>query len=75
MSYGNPDSAFGLTKGDRIELVQMGPDPDPIPAGTTGTVRGFFDDGQGGGQVWVDWDIDRHLNLSVPQDTWRKVDA
>lgn len=56
--------------GDRIRLIQMPDDPDPIPEGTTGTVldvhrvrlqSGYW-------QVSVKWDIDRSLSVVVPPD-------
>ena len=47
--------------GDRIRLLAMPDDPDPIPAGTTGTVvhvtTGAF------AQIDVDWDNGRSLAL------------
>lgn len=70
---GNPEEAFGLKVGDRIELIQMGTDdPYPMEPGAIGTVRGFcvtpgFD------QIWMDWDNGRGLNLIPGVDTWRKL--
>ena len=47
--------------GDRIRLLSMPDDPDPIPAGATGTVlsvtTGAF------AQVVVAWDLQRSLTL------------
>ncbi len=47
--------------GDRIRLLYMGDDPDPIPVGSTGTVlavtTGPF------AQIEVDWDNGRSLTL------------
>ena len=47
--------------GDRIRLVSMPSDPDPIPAGTTGTVlavtTGLL------GQIQIKWDSHRNLSL------------
>lgn len=60
-------------KGDRIKLNYMANDPDPIPAGTTGTVEScsWF---QNSWQVWVDWDInDRNLALVMPPDSAHKI--
>jgi hypothetical protein len=57
--------------GDRIRLVAMPDDPDPVPAGTTGTVRSVRTCGSGRDawlQVDVDWDNGRKLMLSVPPD-------
>lgn len=56
--------------GDRIRLIQMGDDPDPIPPGTTGTVlscnKVWHLDGQR--QIDVKWDIPRSLKLVWPTD-------
>lgn len=54
--------------GDRIELVIMPGDPDPIPPGTQGTVR-YIDEHQ----AFVDWDNGRKLNLALPQDVFRVI--
>jgi hypothetical protein len=55
--------------GDRIELVLMGKDPDPIPPGTRGTVTSVgkaWHDGKR--QISVRWDIKRSLHLVWPDD-------
>lgn len=52
--------------GDRIELLSMPDDPDPIPTGSTGTVLWSTPE-----QVVVDWDIRRSLSLIVGVDRWR----
>lgn len=52
-----------LKIGDRIELIEMPDDPDPIPPGTQGTVNyvgRFAGEGQ---QIGVKWDNDRTLML------------
>jgi hypothetical protein len=57
--------------GDRIRLVAMPDDPDPIPAGSTGIVTAVRKCGSGGSawiQVDVDWDNGRKLMLSLPTD-------
>jgi hypothetical protein len=57
--------------GDRIRLVAMPDDPDPIPPGATGTVTSVHPHGSGPNrwfQVLVDWDNDRKLMLSIPPD-------
>jgi len=54
--------------GDRIVLDQMVDDPDPIPAGTTGTVVLCTDLHDGHWQVVVQWDCPRLLTLIVPPD-------
>jgi hypothetical protein len=53
--------------GDRIRLVAMSNDPDPIPPGTTGTVTGVRRRGTWS-QVDVAWENGRTLMLVVPPD-------
>lgn len=53
--------------GDRIELVRMEDDPDPVPTGTRGKVTGVSKHA-GWMQVWVTWDNGRRLALTVPPD-------
>ena len=53
--------------GDRIRLISMPADPDPIPIGTLGTVQGVHSH-YGWTQVEVDWDNGRRLMLSLPED-------
>jgi hypothetical protein len=56
-----------LKKGDRIRLVSMPQDPDPIPVGSLGTVvviHAHLD----WTQVEVDWDNGRCLMLTLPDD-------
>ena len=59
--------------GDRVRLVSMNDDPDPIPAGTTGTVAGVYPL-NGWMQVDVDWDTGRSLMLSIPPDVVVTID-
>jgi hypothetical protein len=69
-------STAPFAPGDRIELVRMPDDPDPIPAGTQGTVEMCLDQSfikPGSWQVVVKWDIARSLSLVVPPDVARKV--
>ncbi len=57
--------------GDRIRLVAMTDDPDPIEPGTTGTVVAIRKCGSGRDvwfQVDVNWDNGRTLTLVVPPD-------
>jgi hypothetical protein len=54
-------------KGDRIRLISMPQDPDPIPVGSLGTVAGVHDH-RDWIQVEVDWDNGRKLMLSLPED-------
>lgn len=57
--------------GDRIRLTRMGEDdPCPIEPGSTGTVYGLFDFGDGTQQIQVEWDGGRGLNLVHPIDTF-----
>lgn len=59
-------------KGDRIRLVEMPNDPDPIPVGTTGTVKSC----EQVGFLWhilMDWDIKRSLALCIPPDHAVKI--
>ena len=56
--------------GTRIRMGFMPDDPDPIPAGTLGTVRGsnpglYPGDGD---VLWVEWDNGRSLNVLVGVD-------
>ena len=58
-------------KGDRIRLVHMRDDPDPVPLGTEGTVTLDPRPQTYGGkwtQVDVDWDNGRTLKLVIPPD-------
>jgi len=62
--------------GDRIRLIAMPDDLDPIPVGSTGTVT--FVNGHGSGerawsQIGVDWDNGRKLMLAVPPDEWEST--
>ncbi|GAA4446116.1 DUF4314 domain-containing protein [Novipirellula rosea] len=56
-----------LKMGDRIRLIRMADDPDPIPVGQRGTVVGIHPHGDWT-QVDVDWDNGRSLMLSIPHD-------
>ena len=53
--------------GDRIRLIHMPEDPDPIPAGSLGTVRAIHPH-HGRTQIEVDWDNGRQLMLSLLDD-------
>jgi hypothetical protein len=57
--------------GDRIRLISMPDDPDPIPAGATGTVvavtEGRF------AQIDVDWDNGRTLSLVPGVDRFETI--
>lgn len=53
--------------GDRIRLISMPEDPDPIPVGSLGTVRAIHPH-HDWTQVEVDWDNGRRLMLTLPDD-------
>ena len=57
----------GLKIGDRIRLVSMPQDPDPILVGSLGTVVAIHDHHEWA-QVDVDWDNGRSLMLTMPDD-------
>jgi hypothetical protein len=61
--------------GDRIELVSMRDDPDPIELWTRGTVD-FVNDNPASGfvQYGVQWDNGRTLMLCVPPDEFKVLD-
>jgi hypothetical protein len=58
--------------GDRIELIKMGDDPEPIEPGAQGTVYAVtvF---EGAFNIEVDWDNGRKLGLVSPPDRYRKL--
>lgn len=60
-------------KGDRIKLLFMGNDPDPVPAGTEGTVDHVCPIGGGETQLGVSWDNGRTLNVILPEDRVAKI--
>lgn len=53
--------------GDRIRLIAMPQDPDPIPTGSLGTVVAVHRHSDWS-QIDVDWDNGRALMLSLPDD-------
>ena len=59
--------------GDRIRLVSMAQDPDPIEAGAEGTVIIEPVHFQGSWNVTVDWDNGRSLSLVTPPDVAIKI--
>ena len=64
--------------GDRIRLLAMPNDPDPIPAGEVGTVVSVARHGEGRNarhQVDVNWDHGRSLMLALPPDRIEIMDA
>lgn len=56
--------------GQRIRLVAMLDDPDPLPKGLLGTVEQVVPTGVGQWQVWMKWDNGRMLALACPPDLW-----
>ncbi len=58
--------------GDRIRLLYMPDDPDPIPAGATGTVLRV--DGGALPQVHIAWGSGRTLALIPGVDTWETIE-
>lgn len=56
-----------LKVGDRVRLVSMTDDPDPIPEGEIGTVIAVYPQ-DGWHQVDVQWDCGRSLMLVIPPD-------
>jgi hypothetical protein len=70
-------SVRDLKAGDRIRLVRMPDDPDPVPAGTEGTVidttdLNFRDMRQV--QLTVKWDNGRSLSCVCPPDIVERID-
>ena len=62
--------------GDRIRLVSMHDDPDPIPPGQTGTVASverLLTEGAGWLQIDVNWDKGRSLMLVSPPDRFEVI--
>lgn len=63
-----------LRSGDRIQLVRMDDDPDPVAPGTRGTVVNCWSHGTGR-DIWcqadVRWDNGRGLMLTMPPDVVR----
>ena len=63
--------AFRGKAGDRVKMVFMPNDPDPIPEGTEGTVRDVQQMDWGHDkftQVRVEWDNGRSLSCVSPPD-------
>ncbi|MBC8426429.1 DUF4314 domain-containing protein [bacterium] len=61
-----------IRKGDRIRLIHMPDDPDPIPAGSTGTIESVTEGPLG--QVWVRWDSGRSLALVPGVDRFEVIE-
>jgi hypothetical protein len=56
-----------LKTGDRIRLIAMPHDPDPLPTGSLGVVLRVNDHGDWQ-QIEVAWDNGRRLMLTLPED-------
>ena len=65
-------SIAGLKVGDRIRLMSMLDDPDPIPAGTMGAVTEIHVH-SGWAQLEVSWENGRMLMLVLPPDQFEIV--
>lgn len=61
------------TRGQRIRLLHMPEDPDPVPAGSLGTVEWSNFVGTAFMQISVRWDNGRTLMLSIPPDEYEVV--
>lgn len=63
---------MSYSKGDRVRLVSMGKDPDPIAPGTEGVVTHVaelkFPGERPQMQVSVNWDNGRRLSCLLPPD-------
>jgi hypothetical protein len=64
----------GLKVGDRIRLVHMVDDPDPIPAGTMGTVTEIHIHSDWA-QIEVSWENGRALMLVSPPDKFEIIEG
>ncbi|TWT81240.1 hypothetical protein CA13_26910 [Planctomycetes bacterium CA13] len=63
-----------LKSGDRIRLISMTDDPDPIPIGATGTVTGLYLQSRWT-QIDVEWYNGRSLMLSIPPDVVEHIES
>ena len=55
--------------GDRIRLIEMPDDPDPLPEGAEGTVVMVIEL-NGAEQIAVEWDDGQQRGLTTPSDTF-----
>ena len=58
-------------EGMRVELISMSDDPNPVPAGTKGTIS-FID---GMGTIHVEWDNGRVLGIIPGVDRYQLIEA
>jgi len=65
-----------LEVGDRVELLDMPDDPNPIPEGTQGIVKSMNDDPCDDAEyiIGVKWDNGRTLNLCSKVDRVMKLE-
>ena len=64
------------SNGDKIVLISMNDDPDPIPPGTKGVITNIHEVTEQGKTttiITVDWEIRRSLNVILPVDKIRKA--
>lgn len=68
-----------LKNGDRIKLVHMPNDPDPVPVGTMGTILKVvllhFHGEKNQTQLLVKWDNGRSLSCICPPDIVERIPA
>ena len=62
-----------MNPGDRVELIRMDDDPDPIEPGQQGTVQRITKMGDGSETVEIEWDNGRTLAVIIPPDECRVV--
>jgi hypothetical protein len=65
-----------MKPGDRIRLVEMLNDPDPLPVGATGTIQDIVRLDADAEQWWIKWDAPnerRSLSLVVPPDRVEQI--
>lgn len=73
---GYTETHHDVVVGDRIELVHMGEDPDPIPPGSKGTVV-HINDIPGMCQIGVEWDpeVGRSLAICPESDEFKIIET
>ena len=74
MQHNRKPKIAGLKVGDRIRLIQMVDDPDPILAGTIGTVTEIHIHSDWT-QIEVSWEDNRKLMLVSPPDKFEIIDG
>lgn len=64
--------------GDRVRLIAMPNDPNPVPEGSEGTVEGIVHLAWGHdvqAQIWIKWDNGRKLACICPPDHLEVIPA